>query len=65
MAPTSKIRYENPELQKKHEEQTQAQKTTKQQPGSGETGGRELGNEHDTQAENATEESGLADDQPK
>lgn len=76
---TSKIRYANPDLEKKHQQQVDEQKNHQAQPeakkageGSGKPGstsasvsGREFGNDHATQAENATTESGLADDLPK
>ena len=71
MAATSKIRYANKDLEKKHQENVDQQK----QPGEGKprlvpsssdpkgVSGREFGNDHPTQEENATNESGITDDQ--
>jgi hypothetical protein len=67
-AATSKIRYANKTLEEKHQQQVRNDqqgtaarpRVEKQAPPA--DGGRESGNEHATQAEQATTESGLADD---
>lgn len=78
-AATSKIRYANPDLEKQHQQQVDEQKNQQVQPEADKpaqepgqprsaaptVSGREFGNDHATQAENATTEAGLADDLPK
>ena len=72
MPATSKIRYADKALEEKHQKQVEDQestdaanpRSTTQAPDAKGSGGREFGNQHTTQAENATTESGLADDVP-